>query len=177
MSALGQGERQRPCTESTVDAVVANTDCIVDTTNCANAKGKDHIVAAPGTSESYVCKPEIGEPATGVGLPCITRTGTAAVEAESAGRESATIKEEPSATEHFYVPQGLWCYRLDRERVVLGGSLTDGGSALEWVCKMLDLVPGEARLDAVMKQAEEVPPASHGLVVRFKIFRTGMMLA
>lgn len=29
-------------------------------------------------------------------------------------------------------PAGLFCYRLDRDRLLLGGALTDGGSLLDW---------------------------------------------
>lgn len=34
------------------------------------------------------------------------------------------------------VPKGLWCYRVDSHRVLVGGALTDGGSALDWVHRM-----------------------------------------
>lgn len=30
------------------------------------------------------------------------------------------------------IPKGLWCYRVDSERLLLGGALTDGGSAIAW---------------------------------------------
>ena len=29
-------------------------------------------------------------------------------------------------------PKGLFCYRLDKDRLLLGGALTDGGSLLDW---------------------------------------------
>lgn len=66
--------------------------------------------------------------------------------------------------ETFRVPKGLWCYRLDRYRAVLGGALTDGGSVFEWLRNTLALVPG-IDMDTVMREAEEMAPASHGLVV------------
>lgn len=70
----------------------------------------------------------------------------------------------------FRVPKGLWCYRLDRHRVVLGGALTDGGSVFEWLRTTLDLSPGED-MDAVMRQVDEMSPASHGLVVSSCVVR------
>ena len=33
-------------------------------------------------------------------------------------------------------PEQLWCYRLDAERPVLGGSLSDGGSVVAWLRKV-----------------------------------------
>eukprot|EP00752_Nemacystus_decipiens_P010274 g9156.t1 len=64
----------------------------------------------------------------------------------------------------FRVPRGLWCYRLDRRRVVLGGALTDGGSVFEWLRGTLGLAPGEDT-DAVMREVEGMPPNGHGLVI------------
>lgn len=71
----------------------------------------------------------------------------------------------------FPVPKGLWCYRVDRHRAVLGGALTDGGSVFEWLRSTLALGAGDDR-DTVMLEAERMPPASHGLVVRLsQVFR------
>jgi gluconokinase len=41
--------------------------------------------------------------------------------------------------EHFRVPEGLFCYRLDRSHVIVGGALTDGGSVVEWARGLLNL--------------------------------------
>ena len=30
-------------------------------------------------------------------------------------------------------PPALWCYRADAERILLGGSLSDGGSVVAWL--------------------------------------------
>lgn len=34
---------------------------------------------------------------------------------------------------------GLFCYRIDRSHVLIGGALTDGGSAVEWIKQLLNL--------------------------------------
>lgn len=39
----------------------------------------------------------------------------------------------------FRVPKGLFCYRIDKKHVLLGGALTDGGSAVEWIRNLLNL--------------------------------------
>ena len=36
-------------------------------------------------------------------------------------------------TRSWEVPRGLWAYRLDRRRAVLGGALSNGGNLLRWV--------------------------------------------
>jgi gluconokinase len=39
----------------------------------------------------------------------------------------------------FYIPDGLFCYRIDRSHALVGGALTDGGSVMEWARKLLNL--------------------------------------
>ena len=35
--------------------------------------------------------------------------------------------------QRWTVPDGLWAYRLDRDRAVLGGALSNGGNLLRWI--------------------------------------------
>src|SRR5690349_2374893 len=37
------------------------------------------------------------------------------------------------------LPPGLWCYRASRNRVVVGGALSDGGGVLQWLYESLNL--------------------------------------
>ncbi len=37
------------------------------------------------------------------------------------------------------VPNGLWCYRIGKDRVLLGGALNDGGSMFQWAKDTLQL--------------------------------------
>ena len=107
------------------------------------------------------------------GLICVT-VGTSAaarvVMTMGTTAAAAEVEEEVNddgavvAANAPSVPKGLWCYRLDRHRAVLGGSLTDGGSVFEWLRSTLLLRAG-VDMDAVMREAEEMPPADHGLVV------------
>ena len=53
------------------------------------------------------------------------------------------------------VPPGLFCYRVDRHRVLVGGALTDGGSVVEWVRNLFHLqTPSdfEAALEEASRQ-------------------------
>ena len=58
-------------------------------------------------------------------------------------------------------PPSLWCYRADAERILLGGSLSDGGSVVAWLRRLTQLPdPGEAEA-AIAAMA----PDAHGLTV------------
>jgi gluconokinase len=65
------------------------------------------------------------------------------------------VVEAPS----IEVPRGLWCYRVDRKRFVIGGALSNGGEVFAWAKRTLQLPKDlEARLDAAV-------PGSHLLTV------------
>ena len=55
------------------------------------------------------------------------------------------------------IPDGLWCYRIDRKRVVIGGALSDGGGLFHWLKEHLKL-PNDAEAH-IAKRA----PGAHGL--------------
>lgn len=60
------------------------------------------------------------------------------------------------------LPPGLWCYRADRERVVVGGALSDGGGVLQWWYESLNLYGDNAAME---KRMAELEPDAHGLTV------------
>lgn len=66
------------------------------------------------------------------------------------------------------VPAGLWCYRVDSHRELVGGVLGDGGNLVEWLRGSLALGLEPAALDAALLAAK---PAGHGL--SFLPFLTG----
>ncbi|KAL7501983.1 hypothetical protein ACHAWX_000423, partial [Stephanocyclus meneghinianus] len=59
-----------------------------------------------------------------------------------------------SIGETVTVPRGLFCYRVDKHRIILGGALTDGGSVVDWARTLLNLQSQEA-FDEVLKQVAE----------------------
>ncbi len=59
-------------------------------------------------------------------------------------------------------PRGLWCYRMDRDRTVLGGAISNGGVVKEWLENLLRLPARGAELDALLDARE---PGGHGLAV------------
>jgi gluconokinase len=59
------------------------------------------------------------------------------------------------------VPVGLWCYRVDRRRALLGGATSEGGNISAWLQQTLQLGQPEAIEQALQHQ----PPDAHGLTV------------
>jgi gluconokinase len=59
------------------------------------------------------------------------------------------------------IPDGLWCYRVDGRRLLLGGSLSNGGSLHAWLTETLDLPPPE-QVEAALQAME---PDAHGLTM------------
>jgi gluconokinase len=56
-------------------------------------------------------------------------------------------------------PRGLWRYRIDRTRPLVGGATSEGGNVLAWLRGLLAL-PDDDGLDAALLQR---PPGGHGL--------------
>jgi gluconokinase len=63
------------------------------------------------------------------------------------------------AADKVEIPWGLWCYRADRRRVLLGGALNDGGNLVEWCRKTLQL----GAPDEVEREIAAMEPDAHGL--------------
>lgn len=59
------------------------------------------------------------------------------------------------------IPDGLWAYRLDHERYVVGGSLSNGGNVLGWLAELFGLQITPVTLASL----EGRPPDSHGLTL------------
>jgi gluconokinase len=60
------------------------------------------------------------------------------------------------------LPFGLWCYRANNERVLIGGALSDGGNLIQWLrgCLFPDEATGNLE-----SELEKLDPDSHGLTV------------
>lgn len=58
------------------------------------------------------------------------------------------------------LPSGLWEYRLDRERALVGGALSEGGNVLNW---LRDSFGGKA--EGLEAEAAAMEPDSHGLTM------------
>jgi gluconokinase len=90
-----------------------------------------------------------------VGSGCVT-AGRVAV---SLGTSGAVRVLWPA--DGVVIPPGLWCYRLDRAHVVMGGAVSNGGNVYAWLSRTL-LLPTAAELEAALAARE---PDAHGLTV------------
>lgn len=65
-------------------------------------------------------------------------------------------------TARIEIPAGLFCYRVDPRRFVLGGALSNGGEVFAWMKRTLRLPDNN---DALETQLAALPPAQHGLTL------------
>ena len=97
--------------------------------------------------------PTLGDGAAStVGSDCLDRTRLALNVGTSAALRF--VAEEPLAA-----PRGLWSYRVDRERALVGGATSEGGNVYGWLTRVLDL-PGDDEIESALARAE---PDAHGL--------------
>lgn len=94
--------------------------------------------------------------ANNIGGGCCTRDRIALMVGTS-GAMRVVYKGAPPAE----LPSALWCYRIDRKRVVVGGALSDGGGLYRWLTDLMSLVDA-AELEADLARIE---PDAHGLTV------------
>ncbi|MFQ5899707.1 MAG: gluconokinase [Candidatus Methylomirabilia bacterium] len=59
------------------------------------------------------------------------------------------------------IPPGLWCYRVDHRRLVLGGALSNAGSLYAWLRRLLRMGP----VAAVERAVAGMSPDNHGLTL------------
>ena len=57
-------------------------------------------------------------------------------------------------------PWGLWRYRVDARRSLIGGATSEGGNVLAWCRRVLALPADDVDLE---RAVAEIPPGSHGL--------------
>ncbi|MCC7305949.1 MAG: gluconokinase [Acidobacteria bacterium] len=101
--------------------------------------------------------PAIGDgAANNIGAGCVTKN-KAALMIGTSGAMRVAYKGEPPAK----IPSGLWCYRIDRKRVVIGGALSDGGGLYQWLKDNLRLLADDDKTEAEIAKR---PPAGHGLI-------------
>jgi len=97
--------------------------------------------------------PAIGDgAASNIGSGCVGN-GRAALMIGTSGAMRIAYRGEPPNK----IPEGLWCYRVDHDRVIIGGALSDGGSLIQWLKENLRLPPNFESLIA-RREAD-----SHGL--------------
>ena len=100
--------------------------------------------------------PAIGDgAANNIGAGCVRKT-KAALMIGTSGAMRVAYKGEPPDK----IPNGLWCYRIDRQTVIIGGALSDGGGLYRWLKDTLRL----GRDNDVEAEIAKRAPDGHGLV-------------
>lgn len=98
--------------------------------------------------------PAVGDgAASSIGSDCADASRLALNVGTSAALRVVTLDAPP--------PRGLWRYRLDRRRTLLGGATNEGGNLFAW-CRDLLRLPDDAALEAALAAAT---PDAHGLTV------------
>ncbi len=93
--------------------------------------------------------------ANNIGANCLTENKAALMIGTSGAMRVAFACKLPRT-----IPNGLWCYRIDRKRILIGGALSDGGGLYRWLKdthKINDID------DIVEAEIARRTPDSHGL--------------
>ena len=87
----------------------------------------------PRLAEAEWFLPVADGAANNIGSGCLTN-GKAALMVGTSGAMRVILDITPKK-----IPEGLWCYRVDHRRSILGGALSDGGGLLDWLKANLKL--------------------------------------
>lgn len=102
--------------------------------------------------------PAIGDgAANNIGAGCVTPDRAALMIGTSGAMRMLFAGLPPAA-----LPTELFCYRADRDRLVIGGALSDGGGLYRWMKDTLFVNYEAAELEAMLSIME---PDAHGLTI------------
>ena len=99
--------------------------------------------------------------ANNIGAGCSTKDKIALMVGTS-GAMRVVFEGGPPDDKPDWLAPGLWCYRANRERAVVGGALSDGGGVMQWLYESLWLHYDNATLEEKIAALE---PDAHGLTV------------
>ncbi len=102
--------------------------------------------------------PAVGDgAANNIGAGCLTNERLALMIGTSGAMRVCFTGEPPER-----LPSELWCYRVDRKRIVIGGALSDGGGLHHWLRETLLPEEDAATLES---ELELFSPDAHGLTI------------
>ena len=95
--------------------------------------------------------------ASNLGSGCFKKS-RAAINLGTSGAIRIAYEGEPPKS----LPSGLWCYRVDKDRVIVGGALSDGGGLYAYLKKTLNVdLPDDAIGEEIARRGAD----AHGLTV------------
>jgi gluconokinase len=93
--------------------------------------------------------------ANNIGAGCSTKDRIALMIGTSGAMRVAFAGEPP-----VELAPALWSYRASKERVVVGGALSDGGGLIQWMAESLKLDQ-----DSLQREVAALEPDAHGLTL------------
>jgi gluconokinase len=145
----------------------------------ANGYDPEMLAALPVQREQFAEAADLDRPATGAvqwpelqGIPWFPALGDGACDNIGSGcttRDRFALMVGTSGAmrsvveaDRIEIPDGLFCYRVDSNRFVLGGALSNGGEVFAWMKRTLRLPDNN---EAIEQQLAALPPAQHGLTI------------
>lgn len=93
--------------------------------------------------------------ANNLGAGCVEKSKAALMIGTSGAMRVAFAGKLPKQ-----IPNGLWCYRIDRKRIIIGGALSDGGGLYRWLKDNLRLKDDDDKTELEIEKREA---DAHGL--------------
>jgi gluconokinase len=122
-----------------------------------NQLSDEYMLRWPQLSDARLF-PAIGDgAANNIGAGCISWERIALMVGTSGAMRVVYEGPPPDA-----IPPALWCYRVDRDRVVIGGALSDGGNLYSWLRSAL---LSDFDAESIELAVASLAPDSHGLTV------------
>jgi gluconokinase len=104
--------------------------------------------------------PAVGDGACGnIGSGCVSPNRLAINLGTSGAIRTVWDEANPSEATQATVPDGLWRYRVDSHRPIIGAAFSDGGHVYAYLTHVLQLPQG----DDLQKQLAAMEPGEHGL--------------
>jgi gluconokinase len=145
----------------------------------ANDYDAEMLAALPVSRRQFAAVEEFDQPGTGdvewpelKGIPWFPALGDGACDNVGSGctrQERFALMVGTSGAmraaveaEKIEIPDGLFCYRVDRKRFVLGGALSNGGAVYAWMKRTLRLPESDEEIE---KELAALAPGMHGLNV------------
>jgi gluconokinase len=140
-----------------LDVSVGTLPTIAGSTQTFQKLNNNYAARWPQLSEARLFPAIADGAANNIGEGCVT-TESVALMIGTSGAMRVMMEDVPPPE----IPQALWCYRADRNRVVLGGALSDGGGLYNLIRDSL-LYGDDSQ--TIEDELACLQPDSHGLTV------------